>query len=153
MRILQNTLLYGHSHELTMYMEGLAEKLELKQKSRHYQNYNSQNNGHSLDVHAVHYLDKSVDKMTRINSNSSLLEHDSNKQNKFYLGNVCTRTNTDNQDNSFCISKKAITKNTNQVDSKEDGKINWELGKLRKISAVEYINRDEELETKMSLNK
>lgn len=83
MRILQNTLLYGHAHELAMYMEGLTEKLELKQRSRHYQNYNSQNSGHSnggsLDVHAGHSFDKSVDKMTRIKSNSSLIDYDCDK--------------------------------------------------------------------------
>lgn len=79
MRILQSTLLYGHTQQLLDYIESLKQKIKVKDRYKI-----SQNN-----LYDANPIQKSPNKITR-----NYLS-DSDKENKFYLTN--TRANA--QDN------------------------------------------------------
>lgn len=115
MRVLQNTLLYGQSKQLEDYIITLSDKLQNKAKFKQEQ-YQIPELANSNPI-----LQKSATKITK----NPLF--DSDKQNKFYLNNLKTHVSDGLKSKQNSFNATAL-----------------ELGKNRKISAVEYLNRDED---------
>lgn len=115
MRVLQNTLLYGQNKQLEDYITSLSDKLQNKAKYKQEQ-YQIPELANSNPI-----LQKSATKITK-NPLS-----DSDKQNKFYLNNLKTHVSDGLKSKQNSFNATAL-----------------ELAKNRKISAVEYLNRDED---------